>query len=278
MTEKSSFLVRLISSIIMFLIFFVMIFSNDLLFIFMTQIILFLTNWELLRLLEFKKYFKAKNHHPNFFLSRCKITKYDFILICIINLFVLFFFFSYEKLQVLSLIFFFIIFWKFFNKNFIKLFSILYILIAFIFLIALRFEDYFIECILFIVFFSMIVDASALIVGRKLGGPKLSPTISPNKTISGFVAGIIFPLTFCLVIYSNENNIMKIIISSVILSLISQFGDLLESKFKRYCNVKDSSNLIPGHGGVLDRIDSILLLIIFVSLMNLFGYNFFFIV
>ena len=59
------------------------------------------------------------------------------------------------------------------------------------------------------------------------------------------------------------------------MSILSQIGDLIESKFKRYCNVKDSSNLIPGHGGILDRMDSILILIIFVSLMKLIDYNFF---
>ena len=65
---------------------------------------------------------------------------------------------------------------------------------------------------------------------------------------------------------------------TIILSIVAQVGDLVESKLKRYCHVKDSSNLIPGHGGILDRLDSILALIIFVTIMKLFNFDLFFIV
>ena len=111
-----------------------------------------------------------------------------------------------------------------------------------------------------------------------LKGKKLSPRISPNKTVSGFLGGIFIPVFFCILVYGKKDYFLNIIFFSIAMSIVSQLGDLIESIFKRYCKVKDSSNLIPGHGGVLDRMDSILLLIIFVSLMKLLDYNFFFIV
>ena len=124
----------------------------------------------------------------------------------------------------------------------------------------------------------MIVDISALLVGKTIGGPKIPSNLSPNKTYSGCLGGLIIPLIFCIFFFKNDQSTSSIVFSSIIFSLIAQSGDLIESKFKRYCYVKDSSNLIPGHGGVLDRLDSLMILIIFVSIINLFDYNFFFIV
>lgn len=104
-------------------------------------------------------------------------------------------------------------------------------------------------------------DTAALIVGKKLQGPKLCPKISPNKTQSGFFGGIIigsvlsvFSAHFLTLTFS-----YNILIVAIILSLASHLGDLLESAFKRYFDIKDSSHIIPGHGGILDRIDSLML-------------------
>ncbi len=278
MIKENVLIVRSISSIIMLLFFFIMIFSNDLIFILMLQLILFLANWELLRLIEFRKKINKKYEKSNFFLSRCKIKKYDFLLIFSINFFVLFSFFSYEILQVILLTMIFLFFWKLSDRDYIKIISIIYVSCSFLFLTYLRGESNFVNIILFIVIFAMVVDISALLIGKTFGGPKISSNISPNKTYSGCLGGLFIPIIFCIIFFKNDQNISNIIFSSIILSLIAQSGDLIESKFKRYCFIKDSSNLIPGHGGVLDRLDSLMFLIIFVSIMNLFDYNFFFIV
>ncbi len=104
-------------------------------------------------------------------------------------------------------------------------------------------------------------DIGAYVVGRLVGGPKLAPAISPGKTWSGAVGGMgaaalvglgvaalvgaRFPLLHCILV-------------SIIIGIASQLGDLLESGFKRHFGVKDSGRSIPGHGGLLDRLDGML--------------------
>lgn len=106
-------------------------------------------------------------------------------------------------------------------------------------------------------------DSGAYFAGRHFGGPKLAPRISPNKTWSGFIGGIVASVIIGITLGSTLQDlypsIFQMAIVSAYLSLMSHLGDLLESVVKRYFNVKDSGCLIPGHGGILDRLDSTLL-------------------
>ncbi len=119
--------------------------------------------------------------------------------------------------------------------------------------------------ILFNLACSAISDTMAYEVGSRIGKHKLSPVVSPKKSIEGSIAGIISASVSCVVIslvtntYFNTNfNIIIIAIMGAILSVVGQIGDLAASSVKRYCGEKDFSNLIPGHGGILDRFDSII--------------------
>ncbi len=107
-----------------------------------------------------------------------------------------------------------------------------------------------------------ICDSAAYIAGKKFGKKKIYPSVSPNKTIVGSVAGLIF--SFITYIVMNKMglfnlDIMQITILSVISGVFGQTGDFVESLFKRDANVKDSGKLLLGHGGVLDRFDSLII-------------------
>ncbi len=103
-------------------------------------------------------------------------------------------------------------------------------------------------------------DTGAYLVGRSLGGPKLAPAISPGKTWSGLAGGVeAAALAGLLAAFVHgQGRIAALVAASMVLALVAQVGDLFESSLKRRFGAKDSSNLIPGHGGVLDRVDGIL--------------------
>jgi len=276
--NKNSLLIRTLSSFAMLIIFFVMVNSNNFIFLIFSQFLLFMTSWEILRMLEFKRFINKKIDGSNFLLSKFQVRKYDLILICLINFFVFLLNFPLLGPQILCFILIFVCVLKLSYISVVKVICLLYVTFAFIFLNGMNQSNEFMSFIFFIVFFTMIVDVSAYFFGSLIGGPKIMPSISPNKTVAGFVGGIIVPVFFCTIIFFKNSNISNIIFFSFVFSIISQVGDLIESGFKRYCYVKDSSNLIPGHGGILDRLDSIVALIIFVSIIKLLDYNFFFIV
>jgi phosphatidate cytidylyltransferase len=115
------------------------------------------------------------------------------------------------------------------------------------------------------VFFLLIIvwagDAGAYYVGRKLGRTKLSPRISPKKTVEGLIGGILSSLLAAAVVhftFFRQFPLMHAMIAAVFLSIAGVVGDLAESMWKRSADVKDSGAMIPGHGGFLDRSDSIL--------------------
>jgi phosphatidate cytidylyltransferase len=119
-----------------------------------------------------------------------------------------------------------------------------------------------------LVFYPLVVtwvcDTAAMFGGRAFGGPKLAPAVSPGKTRSGSIAGVVGGLVvapvFAAAVFPRtgpELRLGQLLVIAGVLSVVGQVGDLAESLFKREAGVKDSSALIPGHGGVLDRFDSL---------------------
>ncbi|GKV67831.1 phosphatidate cytidylyltransferase [Sporosarcina sp. NCCP-2716] len=128
--------------------------------------------------------------------------------------------------------------------------------------------------LIFIIYALVVVwttDSGAYFVGRKLGKTKLWPDISPNKTVEGFVGGIISAVIFVLIFQLIEpitSSYLILIGMTILASIVGQLGDLVESAFKRTYNVKDSGKLLPGHGGILDRFDSLLFVLPLLHLLH----------
>lgn len=120
--------------------------------------------------------------------------------------------------------------------------------------------------IIYVFLIAIITDTFALITGMKIGKNKLAPEISPNKTIEGAfggsIMGTIVASTYLIESGAVNESTLSIIIMTLILTIIGQIGDLVFSAIKRYYGVKDFSNLIPGHGGILDRLDSIIFIVL----------------
>jgi phosphatidate cytidylyltransferase len=135
----------------------------------------------------------------------------------------------------------------------------LYVGIGFYYLIETRMFG-----IQFVVYALLVIwttDTGAYFTGRKIGKRKLWPEISPNKTVEGFIGGIVYAIIFaCIFQYfvPIASSYMILILVTLVASIVGQLGDLVESALKRQYDVKDSGKLLPGHGGILDRFDSLL--------------------
>ena len=181
------------------------------------------------------------------------MLKYNFVLVLIILI-----------LSILSLLEFFNIIKKIINKKiFYYSTNILFISYVFLFSFFFIYLSYFfnLKIILFIFLFSCIAsDIGGFVFGKLLGGPKLTK-ISPNKTVSGAFGSVIFSsLTIFILVYLLSNNLnYSFLILGVATSIGCQLGDLFFSFLKRKAKIKDTGNFLPGHGGILDRVDSILL-------------------
>lgn len=129
--------------------------------------------------------------------------------------------------------------------------------------------DYGWLAVLFVYLVVWCTDTGAYMFGRGIGGPKLWPAVSPNKTWAGFVGGIIAAGAMALVIaaFLTGASPVGLLFKAVVLAVVSQAGDLAESALKRGFGAKNSSNLIPGHGGVLDRLDGFVVAATVAALM-----------
>lgn len=137
--------------------------------------------------------------------------------------------------------------------------SALYLGIGFLYFIETRMAG--IEYVIFALGIIWTTDSGAYFVGKKLGKKKLWPDISPNKTVEGFLGGIVTAIVFALLfqlISPFPISFISLIFVTIVASVFGQMGDLVESALKRQYHVKDSGNILPGHGGILDRFDSLL--------------------
>ncbi|MEH7353118.1 phosphatidate cytidylyltransferase [Neobacillus drentensis] len=144
--------------------------------------------------------------------------------------------------------------------------SSLYVGIGFYFFFETRVDGGLVY-ILYSLFMVWATDSGAYFIGKALGKRKLWPEISPNKTVEGFLGGVVCAVIIALLFVLFTDIKGSIIGITVVLSVFGQIGDLVQSAFKRHFNVKDSGKILPGHGGILDRFDSL----IFVwPILNLF--------
>lgn len=127
-------------------------------------------------------------------------------------------------------------------------------------------RNYDILYIVYLFLISIITDTFALFGGKLIGKTPLSKKISPNKTVEGSIVGTLMGTSIAVIFYhiaiNNTLPLVNLVIVTLILSIVGQIGDLVFSAIKRYYDKKDFSNLIPGHGGVLDRLDSIIFIIL----------------
>lgn len=116
-----------------------------------------------------------------------------------------------------------------------------------------------------------ITDSGAYLIGRQIGKHKLAPKVSPNKTWEGSIGGTLSAVIIAAIYLHffpvGYDNYGLMILATLFLSIMGQFGDLIESALKRYYGVKDSGKILPGHGGILDRFDSMLLVMPLMKLL-----------
>jgi phosphatidate cytidylyltransferase len=192
-------------------------------------------------------------------------------------LFLLIGMFLYSYIMIISLIIIAIISWiefyalisKILKKNilkdrfyrfFYKTLSLFYLSALVYLIFSIESENYNLKIyLLYSVLVAVLSDIGGLVCGKIFKGKKLTK-ISPNKTISGSIGSFIFSILLIPFFYKGqiEQNLLKIVFITIIISLTSQLGDLFISFLKRKAKVNDTSDLLPGHGGVLDRIDGII--------------------
>ena len=196
------------------------------------------------------------------------------IVTSILLLFLLYLMINYSYILIISLIIISVVTWIEFNSLIYKVFKkknliikFLFKLLSLIYLSSLVFLILYIEteqthlkiCLIYSILVSIVTDIGGLLIGRTIKGKKLTK-ISPKKTISGSIGSFLFSLVLVPILYNEllEYSLLYLIIITLLISLTSQVGDILISYLKRRAKVKDTSDILPGHGGFLDRIDGII--------------------
>ncbi|GMO63140.1 MAG: phosphatidate cytidylyltransferase [Rickettsiales bacterium] len=157
-----------------------------------------------------------------------------------------------------------------------KFWGLLYILLPCFSLIYLKTLSNGSDIIMWLMMIVWGTDSGAMLIGRKFGAFKLQSVIpvfkySPKKSVAGLIGGaIISAFIGALFSYVFEKDVMFFMAFSASLSVLEQFSDLLESRFKRHFDIKDSGNLIPGHGGILDRVDGLTLTTPLIAILTTF--------
>lgn len=150
------------------------------------------------------------------------------------------------------------------NDAFYLMGGIFFLALSMTLLINVR--SYSLNVLIYLILITTISDTFAYITGMLIGKHKLLESISPKKTWEGTIGGTIFGVlvstVFYVVVIDPEINLFIIIAISLFLSLVGQLGDLVFSAIKRYYGKKDFSNIMPGHGGILDRLDSIIFVLL----------------
>ncbi len=164
------------------------------------------------------------------------------------------------------------------NNKFNLILGIIFLIFSFFsaYMIRNLYQNNGLEIFLFLTIVCISTDIGGYIFGKIIKGPKLTK-ISPNKTYAGVLGSFLLSIFFSYIYFTQEYLVIKFgnlnsfsfIILTIILSFVSQFGDLMISFFKRKSNLNNTGNLIPGHGGILDRIDGIIFVFPFFYIINL---------
>lgn len=127
---------------------------------------------------------------------------------------------------------------------------------------------------IYLVLITTMTDTFAYFTGRLIGKHKMCPSVSPNKTWEGFVGGLVFgtiiSVVFYVCVFDFTGSVFLLVLVSMLLSVVGQIGDLVFSSIKRHYKIKDYGNIMPGHGGVLDRLDSLLFVILVFTYLSKF--------
>ena len=259
---------RIVSAIVLVLIFVPFIIVGELPFTIFMSVLSILGLYELLRVRETKKKFPLVLKIFAYLLT-CYFCLYNTSSIEFIN--------KFDYRVMAGIIFLFISPMVFINDNekynlndaLFLIGSVLFIGFSFNLIIITR--NYDITYIIYLLLITTITDTFALFTGSLIGKHKLCPKISPKKTVEGLIGGTIMGTFVATVFYntiiSSSVPLVTVIMLTFVLCLVGQLGDLVFSSIKRYYDVKDFSEIIPGHGGILDRFDSLIFVVLAFTIL-----------